>query len=143
MASKTPTPTPTKTQMVLNRETQTIKFRDPATGSDFFIDGNGVHADAATNEETKVDLCQHYLLYQLDRAGYDCRSYSKLLGGNNLASILSVVVEAELAKRENEGDVEAGLKSVYQMVGLLISTLQQRDKARALLKEGGGQAGEE
>lgn len=126
MASKTPT----KTQMVLNKETQSIKFRDPATGTDFFIDGSGVH-DASTNEETKVDLCQHYLLYQLDQSGYDCRSLSKLLGENNLASILSVVVEAELNK--TPGNVEADLRSVYHLIGRLVSTLEQRDKARAAL----------
>lgn len=125
-------------RMVLQHDTYSIFFCDNGSDVDFFIDGAGVldldeEEDRALDRQTKLDLCQHYLLFHLDRNGRDCRSLSRKLMSNNLRFIMDLVVELHLD--EDKDDVEKGLRSTYRLLGRIISMLEQRDKARAHLKE--------
>ena len=119
----------------LHCDSDTIYFIDSGTESDFYIDCSGVsdskESGASINEDTKVDLCQHFLLNHLHRNWRDCRSLSRLLGDNNMDIFLSHAINLHLG--DSLDNVEGGLRSLYKMLGRLISTLEQREVARQRL----------
>jgi len=140
----------TKLALSLHFDTETILFKDASTGDSIFIDGSGIPSPGEAppdHETTKLDLCQHFLLHHLDRNGIDCRPLSKLLGGNNLKTLLPLVVDLHMGQgnavrenRDGEGgdkkeDVEAGIRGVHRLLGQMISMMEQRELARDKLIE--------